>query len=457
MKKLAVVILISYSLLLCSCDKFTDVDFPVNQVGSESVFENDGTARAAVSGLYAEITGNQNQIGSGAFTFNAGLSADEFTYYTPDYREEFSKNNLTEQSHPYLAAQFWTPGYRIIYRANLSLEKLERSTGLSEGMRKQLTGECLYMRAWFYFMLINNFGDMPLCLTSDYISNSNLPRSPVDEIKAQIIWDLTRASSLLNDSYSITERSSPNRFAAKALLAKCYLYESKWDSVKVLCTDVIGSGIYQLESNINSVFLKQSRETIWQLASVIATRNSWEGFFFVPNSNSSVPTYVVRGQFIDQLENGDLRKTNWLKQRSYGGNVITYPYKYKIKQNATISEYQVVMRLAEVLLMRAEANLNKQVVATAVADINQLRTRAGLETISNNISEDSCRRLLIRERRNELFAEWGNRWHDLKRWGISGTVLTPIKGSDWQATDVLYPIPQSQIDLNPNLTQNPGY
>ena len=99
----------------------------------------------------------------------------------------------------------------------------------------------------------------------------------------------------------------------------------------------------------------------------------------------------------------------------------------------------------------------KNQIALAVRDMNILRGRAGLTAVSENINPDSCRRLLRKERRIELLAEWGNRWMDLKRWNIADSILRPMKGAAWAPTDVRYPIPQLQIELNRNLVQNPGY
>lgn len=446
-----------FGLFVTSCKKFTEVDFPVNQVGSDDVFDKDATAISAIAGIYAEIMSVPNQPANCALTFYAGMSADDLRYYSPDTREEFVKNELSLESHALLQGQLWGPAYKLIYVTNVSLEKLETSTSLTTGVKQRLRGECLYLRALHYFILVNLFGDVPLCISSDYRANSVLARTPAAKVYDQIISDLQEASSLLPANYVVNERGAPNKWAAKALLAKCFLYREQWDSARVLSSEVLQSGMYHIVPNVNDVYLKGSGETLWQLASVIATRNTWEGFYFLPNSNSSLPTYVATNELIGHFEVGDLRKTSWLKERNYAGSQLYYPFKYKVKQNASITEYQVVMRLAEVLLIRAEAQLRTGAVPEAADDINVVRRRAGLGEVSRTISSDSCMRLLVKERRSELFAEWGNRWFDLKRWNMASVVLGPIKGISWQPTDVLYPIPQTQIELNGNLVQNAGY
>ncbi|RYE18194.1 MAG: RagB/SusD family nutrient uptake outer membrane protein, partial [Sphingobacteriales bacterium] len=347
--------------------------------------------------------------------------------------------------------------YKLVYVTNVSLEKLDASTSLTPELKKRLIGECLYIRAWQYFILVNLFGDVPLCLSSDYRRNAEMPRSDAAIVWEQIISDLSGAADKLPESYALPERTVPNRFAAKALLAKCYLYQQKWDSVLVLCNQVAQSGSYQLLPNMNAVFQRGSSETLWQVASTSTNRNSWEGFNFIPSSNNAAPGYVLRPELVNHFEANDQRKINWLKQRTYAGNTLYYPFKYKVRTSTPPTEFQVVMRYVEVLLMRAEANLQTNGVSSAIPDINAIRLRAGLPIVDNTISSDSCMRLVIKERRSELFAEWGNRWFDLKRWNLANELLAPLKGNGWQPTDVLYPIPQTQIDLNRNLEQNSGY
>jgi hypothetical protein len=141
----------------------------------------------------------------------------------------------------------------------------------------------------------------------------------------------------------------------------------------------------------------------------------------------------------------------------YAGTTYYFPYKYKIRTGYTpLNEYYTVLRLAEQYLIRAEARVYINDFAGAKADINTIRTRAGL---SNTSASDKASLLLAieQERRIELFVEWGHRWLDLKRTGRASAILAPLKGADWQSTDILWPIPQSQINTNPSLIQNPGY
>jgi hypothetical protein len=141
---------------------------------------------------------------------------------------------------------------------------------------------------------------------------------------------------------------------------------------------------------------------------------------------------------------------------------VTYDYadKYKIGLvNEATAEYDVVLRLGEQYLIRAEARAEENNLTGSAADLNFIRTRAGLPNTTAT-SQAALLAAILHERQVELFTEWGHRWFDLKRTGNLNAVMgavTPIKGGTWTASGALYPIPQSEITLDPKLTQNEGY
>ena len=151
-----------------------------------------------------------------------------------------------------------------------------------------------------------------------------------------------------------------------------------------------------------------------------------------------------------------MRKLAWVQSENFSGQTIYYPYKYKINSGPPITEFYVVLRLAEQYLIRAESRANVDDIEGAQNDLNAIRNRAGLSN-TTAIDKTSLLKAIEHERQIELFAEWGNRWFDLKRTGRANTVLGSLKPSTWQATDTLWPIPNSQILLNPSLKQNAGY
>lgn len=116
----------------------------------------------------------------------------------------------------------------------------------------------------------------------------------------------------------------------------------------------------------------------------------------------------------------------------------------------------MVLRLAEVILTRAEARAMQNKLVEGEQDLNRIRTRAGLSTVSG-LTKQALTDSIQVERRFELAFEVGDRWFDLKRSGKADPVLGPVKGTNWTNADQLYPIPLTEINRNPLLTQNPGY
>src|SRR6202012_219133 len=162
-------------------------------------------------------------------------------------------------------------------------------------------------------------------------------------------------------------------------------------------------------------------------------------------------------------DSGDNRKIAWLDSTIYNGIVYYFPYKYKIgpkqqSDGSTPTEYYMVLRLAEQYLIRAEAEANGAGagINAAITDLDIIRHRAGLADYSGPTDPASVKNAILHERRIEFFAEWGNRCLDLKRTGEADSVLIPIK-PQWQSYQQLYPIPLSDINQAPNLTQNAGY
>ena len=429
---------------------------PADQLNSDLVFVDSSTATSAITGIYSEMLTARNLFSNSSTTLYGGLSADELYFYTPGTKDEFSKNEITMANHINIDNSFWKPAYKNIYAANLAIEKLSASQQLTTSLKNQLTGEAKFIRAFCYFHLVNLFGDAPLIISSKYQNAANAPRTPIKDIYTQIINDLKDAKSLLSTQYISPGRVRPNEWTAVALLSRCYLYTGHWQEAEAEASSIINSGTYYLESNLNNVFLKNSTEAIWQLMPVRPGFNTYEGLEILPASTFSTPTYLITSGLRNAFETGDNRKIAWLKLRVFNNDSLYVPYKYKLPNGASLSEYYMVFRLAEQFLIRAEAEANLNQVTEAQVDLNTVRNRAGLgNTTAANTSQ--LKMAIEQERRIELFSEWANRWYDLKRTGRANDVLSVLKSTTWQQSDSLWPIPQQEINLNPLLIQNPGY
>jgi hypothetical protein len=441
-------------LFLFSCKKFVQIPEPNNQIVSSTVFLNDKTATAAITGIYSQMMATPALWSAAGIPLYTGLSSDELFYNLVGITDEFQKNQLTP-SNANLSSVFWTPAYNNIYTANLCIEELNKSGMLKPDLKQILLGEAHFIRAFAYFYLVNLFGEVPLITTSNYVENASLKRSPVSEVYNQMVNDLKKAQEMLTPGYVTIEKNRPNRHTATALLCRVYLFMGDWTNAEAQANDIISSGAYSMTGNTAQVFQKNSSETIWQLPPVDPGRNTWLAYYFIPGAQT-MPTYPLTKTFLSSFENNDKRFENWVGKKTLLGDSLYYPKKYSLVVAPPVSEHYIVLRLAEIYLIRAEARARLNKVPEARADMNIIRTRAGLAA-STSTDRDTILNEISKERRIELFCEWGDRWFDLKRTGKITQVLGALKPQTWQNSDTLYPIPLNQILLNPNLTQNAGY
>lgn len=448
--------------MILGCDSFVDVDAPPVQISTDNVYNNDEAAASAIRGIYSEmISGTSLASGGGSsVTVLAGRSSDEFDNYSTGFSGAFSVNQLTADNTT-VKTGLWSPAYKYIYYANSALQGLAESTTVNDTLKQQLIGEAKFTRAFCYFYLVNLFGKVPIIESTDYRVNMVAHKASIDNIYKFIIQDLTEASDLLADNFSFAnqERTRPNKWVANSLLSRVYLYRQEWSKAEEYATSVIESGLFSLQNDLNKVFLKNSSEAIWQLVPPTGTFNTREGNGLILTSAPS--SVALSENLLDSFEDGDLRRTAWVS--SITANSITYffPFKYKVRTGATITEYSMVFRLAEQYLIRAEARAHLSNLSEAISDLDKIRSRADLPLVEEaypEIDSDGLIQLVLDERQTELFTEWGHRWFDLKRTDMANNILGPIKGDTWTTDDQLYPIPQSEINNNLNLLpQNPGY
>lgn len=414
--------------LLAGCKKFVDVDAPSEQVVSTSVFSSDGEALSAVVGLYSTITSPISAMLNGGIETFTGLSGDELDYTgTASTYKEFYTNSISTNNN-YNQTYLWRYAYNYIYQANLCIENLQNSKVISDDTKRQLTGEMKFMRALCYFHMVNLYGPVPLETSSHYEVNAVMPRTLTDSVYQQIIMDLKDAKQLMKEEYVSSDRTRPNKWTAAALLAKTYLYHKDWDSSVKECDSIINSGTYSLE-NINNVFLATSTETIFQLLATNSSGdfNSALGYLFIPSTSATAkPAYTLSHKIMLSFESADNRSRIWTNVKTISGTSYVYPFKYKVKYSNNKTEYNIFFRLAEVYLIRAEANVNLGNSELSVADINLIRNRAGLGNYVFN-SNDGLVQEIRNERNWELFTEGANRWYDLKRWGIIDSVMSNAK------------------------------
>ena len=465
------------------CTKFVELEPPVNSLTDKTAYATNSTATSVVTGILYNMSSQTDFVhGVNGIGLLTGLESDELKYHGAiQVTAEFAKNSLLADNARVLG--FWVRTYKLIFATNAAIEGVSGSATISETVRNQLIGEAKFLRAFCYFYLVNLYGAVPIPTTTDYTLNITLPRQPVAEVYKQIIQDLKDAKLLLTNEYLsgankvTTERVRPNKFAATALLSRVYLYTSDWANAEINATELISqSATYKMDKDLTKTFLTSTQEAIWQLG--IAANgsgiNTWEGNIYNLRSNpvTGYPGITLSDSQYNLLS-GDKRQSNWTNNFVVGSASYPYVFKYKVYQapsNSATTEYTIMLRLAEQYLIRAEAKaMQGKITGTdgGIADINVVRSRSDQAGVTASTLPDFML-ALEKERRSELFTEVGHRWFDMKRWkGFTNPAITRAdeimpdiaiaKGGVWKPEYKLWPIPASELNVNVNLTPNPGY
>lgn len=477
-----ILLILLLSITLSGCKKFIEVEAPVTSINSANVYNTDVTAASVLTGIYASMSEGLSGNSLASMTLFPALSSDELTLYggvtssatsyIPYYINSLTSSNILGHSSTI---------YSTVYTINSAIEGLLKSDKLTPSLKQQLLGEAKFMRGFCYFYLVNLYGDVPLVLTTNYKINSIIAKSSKDVVYAQIIADLKDAQNFLSEKYlsgdaitpyssGVEERLRPTKWAATALLARTYLYTKKWSDAVREATSVINhSSLYQMTDLVNT-FLKNNPEAIWQLQPVSKGYNTETAQYFVlPSSGPSTSKSFYLSQYlINGFEPNDLRRSEWVNSVIVKGITYYYPFKYKVVNNVEVSEYTVVLRLAEQYLIRAEARIQDGDTGNGIADLNIIRNRASDKTpgavqlpqLSVSLNKDAALKAVLHERQVELFMEWGHRWFDLKRMGYVDDVMSKVtreKGGIWNTNWQLYPFYKDDLKYDPNLVQNVGY
>ncbi|MBO9571415.1 MAG: RagB/SusD family nutrient uptake outer membrane protein [Chitinophagaceae bacterium] len=472
-------VLIWSLILFTGCRKFITVEAPDNLITEQNIYNDDITATSVITGLYSKCDG----LSVGVATIT-GLSADEYILWpnvSDIHRPAYYTNNLRATVNVNTGKDIWNDFYSLIFICNAAIEGITASKSLTVSVQQQLLGETYFMRAFFYHFLAELYGDLPLATGTDPEVNRLLTRKPLNEVYDFIISDLSKAREMLSEQYlngllkpyaNGPERIRPTKWAANALLARVYLYSGDFAKAESIATEVISNSSLFSLSPLNDVFLKNNSEAIWQLQPTGIGINTRDGVLFnlksIPEGLSDDKPLHISSFLLNSFEVNDQRAVagNWLDNIVVDSDTLWYTNKYKegtpnsnIISTADMTEYTMVLRLGEQYLIRAEARARLGDINGAQADIDEIRTRAGLPGTAA-VDQETMLAAVFNERKVELFSEWAHRWVDLKRSGTVDAVMStvaPIKGGAWESADQLYPIPYEDIQRNPNLTQNPAY
>ena len=469
--------LLFLALGVFSCEGILDKE-PIATLDAGSFFQTENDAVQAINAAYRPLLFN-NDNGNFYWAF-AEITSDEAITGGDGSRpglvelEAFTYTPRTEEFNT-----FWKLQYDGITQCNLVLDNLPQ-VDMGESLRDQITGEALFLRSYYYFLLVQSFGDVPLFTSVVPPDQLKVPRNPKAEIYAQIEADCEQAAQLLPEMYPPAEAGRASKGAAYALAAKAYLYESKWDKVVEYTGKVRSLGIYSLMADYGDNFRKETQnnsESVWEIqhANLELGVGNFLNQWWMSRKLDGYGFAEATPEFVAAFEPDDPRRkfTVAMRNEEYFGAIYKNsfsstqysPRKY-LQDTSSVSQASdgdinyTAIRYAEVLLWEAEALNELGRTSEAQAPLEQVRARARAQAEGpatalppiTTTSQQEMREAIRHERQVELGFEL-HRFYDLVRWGIAGDILSGFEKGKHE----LFPLPQTEIDLNPSLVQNPGY
>jgi hypothetical protein len=474
--------------LMSACTKEFLNKQPISQGTAGNYYKTASDAEGGLVGAYQQAFLN-DQYWVWDYTTNGDVRADN-CYAGGNNPDNNGIDQYTLTSYNGNITRDWQGLYQDIYAANIVLDYVPKipATSFAGTRQQQILGEAKFIRALSYFQLVTTYGDVPLVLTT-----INTPVKPVRtaaaKVYTQIEQDLTDGEAVLPVTAASVGHATQG--AVQALLAKVYAQEGKYQQCLTYCDKVINSGQYSLVPNFSTLFdgTKNTTESIFEIQHSSASGfTSYNVSLYLPATfgtysfqKFSVPTNDLVNLYMSQNDTIRLKSSIYIGTVLPSGTVAgdpvpppytsaspTVPFLYKWKTN--ISQFgggtdnTILLRLADIILLKAEAANQLGQTAAAIPLVNQIRTRVHLPPITATTQSDVALAILT-ERRMELAFE-GNRWNDLMRYGKPYTItlmksqVDPFgKPLNYNITQngLLFPVPFNEIQLDGNLTQNPGY
>ncbi|HEY0672589.1 MAG TPA: RagB/SusD family nutrient uptake outer membrane protein [Longimicrobiales bacterium] len=432
---------VALATMIAACDSPLDTD-PTASIDEGTALSTPRGIELGVNGAYRSLTGS-SLYGVNEMVY-PDLYADNLDFTgTFQTDREVALRNITATNGSVLGT--WQTAYDGINRANNLIDAIPGVAGLTDAEADRAMGDALFVRALHYSILNRYFGGVPLVLTPTRgVDESSLvSRNTIAEVWAQVITDLETALPLLPTG---REHGRATQGAAQALLARVYLEVGNYAEARDNATAVINNTAYELNEDYGDNFaVKNSAESIFELQYSPNHQNS-QAFWFFPQALGGRLGYAPSADLYNAFPAGDERRDVTI------GIEDGQRYGTKYFRIANSDDNVIVLRLAEMYLIRAEANARLNAAPAVVrADIDILRVRAGLAPLAADIdTQTELLDAVLAERRLEYAME-GHRFFDLRRLGRAEAVL------QLSSDRLLWPIPQAERDVNSNLEQNPGY
>lgn len=474
----------------CGCNDFLD-EKPQSDFTAEGTGSEDSVSKyLSVSDAQAELQGAYNSFKADIFQLENYMIGDvqsDNCYVGGDGPNEEAEDNLTMTATNAKVSIVWTEYQSMAGSATTVIEntRLMKPDAISDADRARIIAEASFIRAWAFFDMVRLWGDLPMVLRLiPTITADNLDtwypvmypeRTPEEKVYEQILSDLGE-STLANLPSKSNGAFQATKGAAYALLAKVYATmgaRSGRDYSKVVdyCDKVAAEG-YRLVDDFDSLWDPDNKFTSESIFEVYYTAESpsWAYWTLLKEDDGSVtwrryctPTHELVAKFDKEKDVRFLSSIIW-KSVPYSTfwPAEDYPLSYKIREkNSDI----ILIRLADILLLKAEALVELGRSDEAIDIVNTIRERAGLgaSTLRRDMPQEQARLAVENERQLELYME-GQRWYDLLRNDRMTAVMRAHKDKDGkllfpglQDYRAKWPVPQEEMDKNTNLVQNPGY
>ncbi len=500
-----------------ACKKSLDLDIPnPNRIDESNFWKTGADALQGINAVYGNFYRNGSP-GSRWTPFYFDIRSDD-GYSTSPWNELRSVGalNITQYSFE-VNYDTWGHHWRGIFRANQVLANVP-AIEMDGTLKKQYIAEAKFIRALYYYNLVTIWGNIPLILEPSKPEDKPA-QVPQEQVWAQIETDLTEASNDLPLSYTGDEIGRATKGAAYAMLGRALLQQKKYTTAATALAWLItgpGQSLYGLQLNYADNFkhtTENNRESVFEIQHKQRPENGGDDgptsnvgtsrppFFAPPGhgfNDANMQRWVVQEFKKENTATGarDPRLAVTALYDStdergpdftlvYGATFTSKNYDSNIKNRVwyrkylddyfRINEFEVfnspinfrVIRFADVLLMYAEALNGSGRTAEAYASVDKVRERSGLRKLSvalPGLTQAQFLKQLEHERITELTGE-SLRWNDLARWGYfdDASKLAELKARDSEFNNFVIgrnkymPIPQAEIDINPNLKQNPGW
>lgn len=475
MKKSLVVLAL---LSLVSCQGILEKD-PLGTLDAGSFFQTADDAIQAVNAAYQPLlfsnSNNNFYWAFGELCSDEAITGGDGSRAGLTELDAFTHTPRTEEFN-----QFWALNYQGIAQCNTVLTKVP-AIDMDAALKNRVLGEAYFLRAYYYFLLAQVFGDVVVYTKMTPPDELKIPQTPRGEVLKQVIADCEEAAIRLPEAFTGKDLGRATRGAAYALAAKACLYDKNWEKTLAYIAQVKALNRYSLVADYRDNFRKATQnnsESVWEIQHTnleLGVGNSLNQWWLSKKITDGYGFAEVTKEYFDSFQPGDPRRDFTIASNNQDYFGVVYknsfsstrysPRKYlqaasEATQRADGDINYTAIRYAEVLLWEAEAQAELGRLPEALAILEQVRARARAQAANPATAlppvvatdQQAVRDAIRRERQWELGFEC-HRFFDLVRWGIAKDSIAEFQAGKHE----VFPIPQAEIDLNPQLRQNGGY